>query len=159
MPGTINIKGSESTECRVIRLDNENAYRLDNFLEFKNPGYMEPEEASTELPTFGIKQSIVSLKDPDTAQADVKRLEVDSRTQKRIITGSLLTAKDADKTRSERDMSNGGGESLAAEPAQELLGAVGKDHDSQQDPEDGPGKTLVGREQAPEHRVAPAIFS
>ena len=35
----------------------------------------------------------------------MKRLEIDSRTQNRIIAGTLLTAKDADKTRSGRDMS------------------------------------------------------
>ena len=105
LPGTLNIKDSEPMECRILQLNEEKTYKLEDFAEFKDSGFREPEEAESELPAFGKKQLIISLKDADAAQADVKRIEIDSRTQSRIITGTLLTAKDADKTRSGRDMS------------------------------------------------------
>ena len=105
LPGTFNIKDPEPTECRVIQLKKEKTYKLEDFAEFKDSGFREPEEAESELPAFGKKQLIISLKDADSAQADVKRLEIDSRSQNRIMTGTMLTAKDADKTRSGRDMS------------------------------------------------------
>ena len=105
LPGTFNIKDPEPTECKVLVLNKEKTYNLADFAEFKDSGFREREEAESELPAFGKKQQIISLKDADAAQADVRRLEIDSRTQNRIITGTLLTAKDADKTRSGRDMS------------------------------------------------------
>jgi len=105
LPGTFNIKDPEPPECSVLQLNKEKTYKLEDFAEFKDSGFKESEGADGELPAFGKKQLIISLNDTDAAQADVKRLEIDSRTQNRIITGTLLTAKDADKTRSGRDMS------------------------------------------------------
>lgn len=78
---------------------------LEDFAEFIDVDYQEPADIDESLPAFGRNQLIISRSDIASARADVKRLEVDTETQKRIIAGSLLTAKDADKTRSGRDMS------------------------------------------------------
>jgi hypothetical protein len=105
LPGTLNIKETEPVECRVLGFSPDKTYELEDFAGSKDTKYKEPEKADGELPAFGSRQFIISLKDSEAATADVKRLEVDSRTQSRIITGALLTAKSADKTRSGRDMS------------------------------------------------------
>jgi hypothetical protein len=105
LPGTFNIKEDEPLECRVIQLNTEKKYCLDDFGEFKDDEYQEPKEAEEVSFDFGRRQLIISLRDRQSALADVGRLEVDSKIKRRIITGSKLTARNADKTRSGRDMS------------------------------------------------------
>ena len=105
LPGTINIKEEGGIECKVVRLETEKKYRLDDFNEFRNTEYREP-RSEQEIPLdFGSKRRIISIKDSQAAIADVQRLEIDSKIKRRIITGSKLTGKKNDKTRSGRDMS------------------------------------------------------
>ena len=105
LPGTLNIKDSEPLECKIVENHPDKKYKLEDFARFKNSDYIESEGGDEPLPVFGHKQLIISLKDPEASIADVKRLEIDSRTKKHIITGSLLTGKAARKSRSERDIS------------------------------------------------------
>jgi len=105
LPGTQNIKDSIPLDCKVLIARQEKTYELQDLVQYRDLEYKEPQAANDELPSFGSKQLIVSVKDSESAISDVKRLEVDSKTKNRIITGALLTSKGSDKTRSGRDMS------------------------------------------------------
>ena len=104
LPGTKNIKEHEPKECTIIHYDSSRLYTLKDFAEYRDLSYSEPSE-TTEPPTLGSKEVIISLEDAESAKNDINKLEVDPRTRKRILTGALLTGEHSDKTRSGRDMS------------------------------------------------------
>lgn len=105
LPGTLNIKKEEPKECKIIFFKTDKRYTFEDFEEFKNAKYKEPKPASESTFDFGEKELIVSAENLEIAKSNVDQLEVDLLTKKRIITGTNLTKKDADKTRSGRDLS------------------------------------------------------
>ena len=104
LPGTLNLKDNPPVSCQVLSLT-DRTYRLEDFARFKDTEYKEPKPAGEVSLDFGRKHLTISLEDAQTAKADAGRLEVDSKIKKRIITGCMLTAKNANKTRSGRDES------------------------------------------------------
>lgn len=105
LPGTFNIKKEEVKECKIIYSDTDGLYSLEDFSEFRNVEYKESIIDTENFPEFGSKELILNRESLHSAKSDLKKLEIDSKTKKRIITGAHLTAKNADKTRSGRDMS------------------------------------------------------
>lgn len=109
LPGTYNIK-KEKKECKIVDVNNK-FYNLDDFNQFKDKKYTEIEITRT-FPVFGTKELLVTYNPKNSERENLKnvkkivnKLEIDSKTKKRIITGHLLTDKLADKTRSGRDIS------------------------------------------------------
>jgi hypothetical protein len=105
LPGTLNIKNGDPTECKLVEFKPEQTYRLEDFAKFKNADYQEVQEAEGPLPEFGTKTLVISIKDAEAAKADVEKLTVPSKTKNLIISGALLRKKDAKNSRSERDFS------------------------------------------------------
>jgi hypothetical protein len=104
LPGTYNIKKEDPLECKIISLSLEKTYSLDDFNQFKDERYVEPDLDINAMPDFGEQEIIVRTSHPDDAQEDVKKLEIQSKYKKLIITGALKAYHDEYKSRSERDM-------------------------------------------------------
>ena len=111
LPGTLNIKDEVPLECKVINMEADLTYKLEDFSEFLDAEYREPAEIDESLPKFGEKSLIITQGAPASAKAereaaaiaDVQRLEVTRKIKRHIITGDLRTEKDKDHTRSGRD--------------------------------------------------------
>jgi hypothetical protein len=111
-PGTYNIKDDLPQECRLLLMEPDLRYKLEDFLEFRDEGYSESNDNDEPLPTFGEKNIIVTQGDPTakeeerkaSAIAAVERLEIPKKIKRHIITGELRTEKGKDHTRSGRDL-------------------------------------------------------
>ena len=111
LPGTLNIKDEVPSVCKVLYMEPDLLYRLEDFSEFRDDDYREPADTDEVLPEFGEKKLIITQGDPSateqerkaSAVAAVQRLEVSSKIKRHIITGDLRTEKGKDHTRSGRD--------------------------------------------------------
>jgi rubredoxin len=112
LPGTLNIKDDEPLECRIINMEADLFYKLEDFADSIDTEYREPAiDVDEAPPVFGKKRFIVTQGDPTApdeerkaaAGADVERLEVPLKIKRHIITGDLRTEKGKDHSRSGRD--------------------------------------------------------
>ena len=53
LPGTLNIKDEVPLECKVINMEADLTYKLEDFSEFLDAEYREPAEIDESLPKFG----------------------------------------------------------------------------------------------------------
>lgn len=105
LPGTVNSKDPAApVECKLMNLSGR-AYESGEFSEYLDTDYEEAPTSEIVLPQFGTRTKIISVKDLQSAQADVNSLDIPARTKKFIITGSLLREKGQDRSKSARDFS------------------------------------------------------
>jgi hypothetical protein len=112
LPGTVNIKHLDEPEryygpadCTLDMFERERVWTLDDFAKYIDPSYEGPKVWDGDVPAFGHKRKIISFDSEAQAIADAKALEVRRPTQNRIIHGTMLQGKTADRTASGRDMS------------------------------------------------------
>jgi hypothetical protein len=110
-PGTLNIKDEVPLECKVVNMEAELTYKLEDFSKFRDSEYREPAEIDKTLPKLGEKNLTITQGVPTSTEgerkaaaiADVQRLEVTRKIKRHIITGDLRIEKGKDHTRSGRD--------------------------------------------------------
>lgn len=101
-PGTLNMKGANITECRLMNLSDK-AYALADLTQFTDASYEEPQFSKEPFAEFGTKTKEIRRTNPEDAIEDVGKLEISAKIKKLIITGSLPRDKKGDRSRSARD--------------------------------------------------------
>lgn len=105
LPGTMNVKNPDDPKpCVIVQIDESRFYTLEDFADYRDTAYEEPEEVPSDT-DFEGEEVLVNRTDKKMAGAMVANLRVKKNIRKMILTGELKTSPGSDHTRSGRDMS------------------------------------------------------